>query len=155
MHNLRPAQTEDDDFLREVYRSTRAAEAAAFGWPGDVVADFIDMQYSARRGAYEMQFPQAEYLVIEVDGQRAGSIILHETPEELRLVDIALLPLFRRQGIGGSLIAKLKRRAAEHEVPIVLHVDSSNLPAIALYTGMQFEIVENGPVRHRMSWQEK
>lgn len=152
IYNLRTAKPEDDAFLREVYRSTRAAETASFGWASDAADGFIDMQYFARKGAYEIQFPQSECMVIEFNGQPAGSVILQETPDELRLVDIAVVPLFKRQGIGKSVITRLQARAAARDIPIVLHVDSGNLSAIAFYTEMHFETVEQGQIQHRMIW---
>jgi hypothetical protein len=62
------------------------------------------MQFKARHGYYQKQFPHAGYQIIEKDGEPIGRLYLDRGPQELRIIDIALLPGQRGTGIGGAVV---------------------------------------------------
>ena len=49
-------------------------------------------------------FPDAAFQVIERGGEPIGRLYLDRRAEEIRIIDIALLPAHRRAGIGGAAI---------------------------------------------------
>src|SRR5262245_3854286 len=105
--NLRRVTPDDDSFLLSVYASTRAQELAQVHWePGQQEA-FVKWQFEMQRREYDVRFPDAEYDVIEIDGQPAGRIWIGRTDEEIRLMDIALLTEFQNRGAGTILVRSL------------------------------------------------
>ena len=104
---LRPVTLEDDPFLLSVYASTRADELAQVEWePGQQEA-FVKWQFEMQRREYDARFPDAEYDVIEIDGQPAGRLWLGRKDDEIRLLDIALLPEFQNRSAGTALLTDL------------------------------------------------
>ncbi len=96
----------------------------------------LDMQFRAREAQYESSHPEADSSIILVEGQEAGRILVDWSTREARVVDIALLPEFRGQGIGATLL----RRILEIGKPVSLQVRPEN-PARRLYLRLGFEVV--------------
>ena len=67
-------------------------------------------------------FPDATYSIICVDGERAGRLIVNHAADQILIVDIALLPEFRRTGIGSGLVWRLLDQADASHLPIRCHV---------------------------------
>jgi ribosomal protein S18 acetylase RimI-like enzyme len=76
--------------------------------------------------------------VIVSGGQSAGRLYVARWEDEIRIVDIALLPEFRGRGIGGSLLADLIAEADAAGKPLSIHVEQNN-PARSLYDRLGFE----------------
>jgi ribosomal protein S18 acetylase RimI-like enzyme len=73
-------------------------------------------------------------------------------PGDLRIVDIALLPEFRAQGLGSGLIEAVFAAARVTGSKVSIHVENFN-PARRLYERLGFiEVGEHGVYR-RMEWQ--
>jgi ribosomal protein S18 acetylase RimI-like enzyme len=117
----RPERPEDEPFLRELHASTRQEELDAWGLPPEMRAAFLDLQFKAQRHGYHSQFPQAEFLIILVANQPVGRIVVNRAADALYLVDIALLPEHRNQGIGTALIKKLQTELTANQ-PLRLSV---------------------------------
>jgi len=130
--SARAANPDDEDFLWRLYVSTRASEVEAFGWPPEQQEAFLRMQYRASRGSYHAAFPQAEHRILLENGVPAGAMIVARDSQEIRLVDIALLPEHRNRGYGGREISDLIRQAGSLTVPFRLSVRHGN-PALRLY----------------------
>ena len=137
MITLRPARPEDRDFLFSVYASTRADEMAMVPWGDAEKAAFLAQQFHAQTTYWDEQYPNAERSVVEIDGVPAGRFYVERWPGELRLIDIALLPEFRRRGAGTELLKRLFAEAAERNVLLTIHVEIFN-PARALYERLGF-----------------
>ena len=109
---LRPATGEDYEDLVRVYASTRAAELAQVTWWDDEQKlAFCRAQYDAQKAEYDARFPGAEYDVVLLEGRTAGRIWVGRDEEEIRLLDIALLPESQGQGIGAVLVGALIEEA--------------------------------------------
>jgi ribosomal protein S18 acetylase RimI-like enzyme len=78
--------------------------------------------------------------VILHGGQPAGRLFLHRGTDEIRVVDIGLLPEHRNQGIGGALLKAVLDEAAEAGKAVRLHVESFNR-AVRLYERLDFASV--------------
>lgn len=111
MFSLRPMQTADQAFSYQVYASTRLKEMALLDWSPEQKEAFLRMQFEAQARSYRIQFPQARYEVILLDDVPAGRLITNRISEELLLIDIALLPDFRGNGVGSEIIRKLQAEA--------------------------------------------
>lgn len=120
--STRPERLPDDgDFLLSVYASTRP-ELTRLGWPEKQQDAFIGMQFDARTRQYRESFPDATYSVVCVDGEPAGRLIVNHAADQILIVDIALLPKFRRTGIGSGLVRRLLDQADADRLPVRCHV---------------------------------
>lgn len=106
--SLRPAAEEDYEDLVRVYASTRAPELERVTWWDDAQKlAFCRAQYDAQKAEYDARFPHAEYDVVLLGGRTAGRIWVGRDEEEIRLLDIALLPEFQGHGVGAALVGAL------------------------------------------------
>lgn len=145
---FRPISTDDLDFLLRVYRSTREEELAMIAdWTAEMKDAFIRQQFSAQHAWYQEHYVGAEFQVILVDGEPAGRLYVHRRPAEIRLVDITLLPEFRKGGIGTSILRDLLAEGEAAGKPVTIHVEVYN-PAMRLYERLGFRPIEDrGPYR--------
>ncbi|QGZ38782.1 ribosomal protein S18 acetylase RimI-like enzyme [Pseudoduganella flava] len=148
---LRAQRPEDEAFLRHLYAMTRDDLRQLPLDPASLGA-LIDMQYEAQRTGYRAMYPRASYLVVERDGEPLGRAIVDENDEELRLVDIALLPQTRGQGIGTALIGIWQRAAAGRGKRVVLSVLHTNGRARRLYEALGFVACGGDGVRCELVW---
>ena len=116
---LRAERPGDEDFLYEVYASTREEELALTNWDEQVRRAFLNQQFNAMRNGYRSMFPQGEFMIIEVDGKPAGRMVMDRSTAEIRVVDLALLPAHRNQGIGTFLMRQI---CAQADRPVRLSV---------------------------------
>ena len=139
---LRPIRPHDQPFLYRVYASTRLEELAPLGWNADMQAAFLTQQFNAQHQFYQHSYPNADFQIIFVDGQPAGRLYVDRGADEIRLIDIALLPEFRGAGIGSRLLTELLSEAAHDRKPVRIHVEKFN-PALRLYERLGFSIVDD------------
>jgi ribosomal protein S18 acetylase RimI-like enzyme len=149
---LRPATEADGAFLFGVYASTRLDELAQTPWSAEEVQAFLAMQFQAQHTYYYTHYTGAQFLVVLVDDIPAGRLYIDWWASELRLMDIALLPEFRNQGIGSHLIADLLRQARARNLPVTLHVEPFN-PAMRLYERLGFSKIGEAGIYWLMKWQ--
>jgi ribosomal protein S18 acetylase RimI-like enzyme len=149
---LRAAQLPDDEpFLCQVYASTRQEEMALTGWTAEQVDAFMYMQFAAQHRYYREQLPLSEFMIVEREGESIGRLYLGDWDEDLRLIDIALLPEARNQGIGTRLIRDVMERARLLGKPVRLHVEHDN-PARRLYERLGFVTLEERGFNLFMEW---
>jgi GNAT superfamily N-acetyltransferase len=136
---LRPVAPEDDDFLLDVYASTRADEMALTNWTDEQKRAFLKWQLDSQRTEYEQHYPAADYRVITVGGRRAGRLWVARTAEQIRLLDIALLPEFRNRGVGLLLLRQLIDESERTGLPLRHMVFQFNEDAMRFYERLGFE----------------
>ncbi len=135
----RPTAPGDDAFLLALYRSTREDELALTGWAEPQRAAFVRMQFMAQRRHYEASYPDATHEIVLHEGRPIGRLLVARDAEQIHLVDIALLPEHRGQGIGEALVRELLREGDEHRLPVRLSVLQGN-PAMRLYERLGFAV---------------
>jgi ribosomal protein S18 acetylase RimI-like enzyme len=138
--SLRTARPEDEDFLHQVYASTRADEMALIDWKREQRDAFLRMQFNAQRWSYEANYPQADHQIILLNDQPMGRMLIARSEHEIRLVDIALLLEHRGHGIGTDLLCGLIGEAEQTHKPVRLHVLKGNR-AMQLYTRLGFQVI--------------
>ena len=151
MITLRPVMESDQTILLEIYMSTRWDELAPTGWNDRTKIEFLAMQFDIQQRYYQNAFADAQFYLVEIGDVAAGRFYLGYLPDEIRIIDIALLPQFRGQGVGRCLLLHVQKRAAEREVGVSIHVEQSN-PARALYERLGFLAQENKGFYTRMHW---
>lgn len=151
MATLRPATEADRDFLLSVYASTREEELAQVSWEEGAREAFLEHQFSAQDHHYRTNYPGATLDVIEVAGEPAGRLYVHRGPDEIRIMDIALVPAFRGRGIGTGLLGELMDEAGSSGRALSIHVEVNN-PARRLYERLGFEPAGEHGVYVLMRW---
>jgi GNAT superfamily N-acetyltransferase len=148
---LRPARPEDRELLFRTYSSTRTEELAQVPWGEEQKQAFLAMQFEAQDKYYRENYRTAEFLVIEDEGAPAGRLYVDRWADEIRLMDIALLPEHRRKGLGSQLLKDLQAEARTAGKPLRIHVERMN-PALGLYQKLGFKQVEDRGVYWLMEW---
>jgi ribosomal protein S18 acetylase RimI-like enzyme len=148
---LRAVTPDDEPFLRAVYASTRADELDAAGLPSAQQEALLALQFNAQRLAYGAQYPEAEHQIILADGIPIGRLLVNRSNQDIRLVDISLLPEYRNRAIGTSVISQLQAEAQASGRPLTLHVARTN-PAIRLYQRLGFAQTGETGSHLQMEW---
>ena len=152
---LRPVAEDDAHFLLLIYSSTRIEEMMALDWSPEQRGTFLRHQFEIQHTCYQKDYPNASFDLILLEEQVAGRLYVDRRDAEIRIVDIALLPEFRGQGIGTNLIQRLFEEAASRSVGLTIHVENENTAALRFYERLGFV---NGPslvspVYRLMQWQ--
>lgn len=148
---FRPVEDVDRPFLARLYASTRQEELAPVPWSAAEKEAFLAMQFDAQDRFYAEHFGDGDFRVVLVDGEPAGRLYLDPRPDEIRVVDIALLPAFRRRGIGRGLMRQVMSTAAASGRCVRIHVERNN-PALRLYRRLGFREVDDQGVYLLMEW---
>lgn len=139
-YSLRPQHSTDHTFIQHLYASTRATEMSACGWPPEAVSEFLRQQFQLQLHHYQEHFPDAEFWLIEQNGQAIGRLYLDWGQTTVQLIDIALLPEQRGAGLGSTLLGDVLTRADDRGLAAGLHVESHN-PALRLYQRLGFSVI--------------
>lgn len=112
---------------------------------------FVEMQFRAQDQYYREHYPNTSLDVIVSDRQSFGRLYVSRWPEEIRVVDIALLPDFCNRGIGTTLLQRLQAEAQASGKPLRIHVERCN-PALRLYERLGFRQIEDKGVYLFLEW---
>lgn len=152
---LRPVSPSDDPFLVSVYASTREDELAQAEWTEGQKEMFLRWQFDLQRREYGVRFPDAIYHVIMVDQRPAGRIWVGSDDEQIRLLDIALLPEFQNRGVGTELVRRLIEEASKQGKALRHMVFVLNNDAHRFYERLGFSIIEEFGAYKHMEWRGK
>lgn len=147
----RPVEDGDLPFLAEVYASTRREELAPLPWTEAEKDGFLRSQFEAQRRHYEEHFPDCAFLVIERAGDPVGRLYVDRREDEIRLVDIALLPESRGNGLGTAILKRVLEEGRRKGLPVRIHVEREN-PARRLYERLGFREGGEHGVYLLMEW---
>jgi GNAT superfamily N-acetyltransferase len=148
---FRPELPADREFLYRVYASTRAEELEPTGWTPEQKEQFLRAQFQAQDAFYRQNYDGYEFLVVVVDGADAGRLYLHDRKASIGVMDIALLPPFRRFGVGGAIMQSIINEAGLRRATVTIHVENFN-PAMRLYLRLGFVQVSADQIYTRMDW---
>jgi ribosomal protein S18 acetylase RimI-like enzyme len=142
---LRPVSASDQALLLQVFASTRAEELALAGWDAATCEAFVRQQSHAQQMHYQRHWPAAEHSVIErlsADGARqsVGRLWLNRGSRMIHVLDIAILPEWRGQGLGRAVMVRLLAEAAASGREVSIYVETHN-PARRLYERLGFAAV--------------
>lgn len=138
---LRPIIQADRQVLWQIYASTRLEELAQTDWSAEQKHNFIEQQFNAQHLYYTQHYNPARFCVIELNGQIIGRLYVDEWAEEIRIVDLALLPEFRNHGYGTQLLKAVLAEGQAKYKPVSIHVEQFN-PAQNLYARLGFRPVD-------------
>ncbi len=141
--HLRPIEDKDYAILNEIYSSTRAEELKQVtAWSEEHKRAFLTQQFNAQHDYYQKNYVGANFFVIQKNTIPIGRLYIQENfqEREIRIIDIALLPPWRNQGLGTGILTDILNRANDINRPVTIHVESFN-PAMKLYERLGFKKV--------------
>lgn len=148
---MRPVRPDDNAFLCGVYASTREQELGQVPWSPEMREAFIMFQFEAQQRHYQADYPDAEHSIILVDGRPAGRLYVDRRPNEIRIMDITLLPAWRGTGVGSGVIRDLMDEAGEARKRLTIYVENFN-PSQRLFERMGFSLIERDGFLHLYEW---
>jgi ribosomal protein S18 acetylase RimI-like enzyme len=133
---LRAAQPNDIDFEQFLYASTRE-DLRPLG--PEVFDGLIGMQFRAQAMSIKLDHPRAECNIVLVDDAPVGRLVIDASTDHVELLDIALLPQYRNNGIGTGVLRGVLSQADRIGRAVLLHVEKQSR-AIRLYERLGFAI---------------
>jgi ribosomal protein S18 acetylase RimI-like enzyme len=152
--SFRPIDASDRDFLCAVYANTRTEELAQVDWNENQKTAFLEMQFSAQHQYYQEHYTETDFLIILLGNQPIGRFYIARWTDEIRIVDLALLPEYRNVGIGTQILRDVLSEASTLGKPIRIHVERFN-PAQGLYRRLGFAKTGEHGVYDLMEWSGK
>lgn len=148
---LRTVTPDDRPFLCALYGSTRAEELAPVPWSDEQKRAFIAMQFDAQDQYYREHYSAGAFDVIVVGGNPVGRLYVSRGADEIRIVDIVLMPECRSRGVGSALLRGLQEEARASGKPLRIHVERLN-PAMRLYERLGFTVIADRGVYLFLEW---
>lgn len=148
---LTPVTSEDNDFLLRLYQSSRGDDLRELGWSEDRISEFLQMQHDAQRNFLATDYPNIIDQIVSLDGQAAGRLAVEQRPDEIRLIDIALVPERRNHGLGTYLIQQVQEHAQSTRLPLRLQVIRFNR-AVGLFERLGFTRTSETGSHFQMEW---
>lgn len=145
---LMPVKTSDREFLLDVYAAGREIELAMVPWDDGLKRAFVEHQFIAQTEHYNSEYKNVSHEVILVEGNAAGRLYLSRGDDLTAILDITLLPAFRRRGIATRLIRLLQ----DESCPLRIFVEPWN-PSQKLFIDLGFTIVSQDDANLRLEWQ--
>ena len=149
--SFRPAGPDDEEFLYQLYCTTRRKEIEAMGLEPAQQEMFLRMQFVAQNMSYRAEFPEPVHNIILFEGRPAGRVMTMRMETVDRYIDLAILPEYQKLGIGTQIIKDLLDETARAGLAARLHVLKSNRAA-QLYERLGFSIVDDDGVNYIMVW---
>lgn len=149
---LRPEVEADAAFRLALFGASRGAAWDQAPLPSELRVRLVAQQFSAQTQGYRAAYPDARLEIIEIDSAPAGRLATDRTATALRLIDIALTPERRGQGVGRAILRALMDEAAILSVPVTLQVGRDNLDAQRLYHRLGFVLTSMDETHLALSW---
>lgn len=150
--HLKPIEQDDESFLFQIFAASRAEEMARVPWDDSLKRAFLWSQFQAQSEQYRIKYPTGDFSVILLDTQPVGRLYLGRLEEQLRIIDLAVLPQFQRQGIAREIMAELMTESRRRHKPIRIYVESFN-PALAWFLKLGFQKIDGDDVYYFLEWQ--
>ena len=111
---------------------------ALVDWNVEQKTQFLASQFDMQNRYYRQHYHNSRFDVIEQDGVAIGRLYVARWPAEMCVIDIALVPEIRGQGLGGRIMQALLDEAAAAGQRVSIHVEINN-PAYRLYERLGFK----------------
>jgi len=149
--SFRPVTESDLLFLSNLYASTREEEMTILPWTDEQKVEFVRMQFNAQHKFFKQEFSNAEFNLVLKDDIAIGRMYVERRENEIRIIDVTLMPDYRGQGVGQVLMKSLLDESAGSAKPITLHV-AKDSPAMSFYERFGFKYVEDRGVYQLIRW---
>jgi RimJ/RimL family protein N-acetyltransferase len=148
---LRPERAEDADFRFRLFCQSKP-EFDLLPLAGAARERFMRMQFDAQTSGYRAQFPDAEFAIIESEGECIGRSVIDRNEKELNYIELLLLPQLRSRGVGTAIIRAAIEEAQASGITMVFKVEPGNLAALRLYKRLGFIETGQAALHISMAW---
>jgi ribosomal protein S18 acetylase RimI-like enzyme len=148
---FRDEAPEDREFLYSLYASTRAPEMELVPWDAAQKEAFLRSQFHLQTTHYRQHYPDAAFLIVQDGDTPIGRFYVDRTLDPIHVLDIAIVPQRRGEGVGSALLRDLLSEAAEAKKNVALYVEIFN-PAQRLYQRLGFRKVKEEGVYCLLEW---
>jgi ribosomal protein S18 acetylase RimI-like enzyme len=148
---MRPAEAGDLAFMQQLYSCTRSAEVRMGACDLTTETLLQGLQFKAQQTWFETRYPNADMAVIMDRERSIGRLYVDYGPDELRILDICLLPDYRNRGIGLGLLRSLQAQGERLRLPVRINVALGS-PAQRLLQRCGFEVLAVDGVYNTMEW---
>lgn len=112
--------------------------------PPELREALLDIQFHAQDQQYATTYPGASHDIVVADGVDVGRLIVDESGDAIRIVDVTIHESHRGRGIGSALLGNLIERADRAGRPVCLSVWPTNVAARRLYERLGFTVTVTG-----------
>ena len=148
--NFRPIRSRDESFLYRVFVSTRS-DITLLNITDDEKTKLLRTQFKAQSFHYHTHFGDADFLIVLRGNEPIGRLYVHRRVDEIRVIDIALLPEHREHGIGTQLMLDILKEGQIADKPVRIHVEKMNR-AIRFYERFGFVRIGDIQSHYLMEW---
>jgi len=148
---FRPVGPDDDTFLLELYATTRADEMTMVPWTDEQREAFVRMQFAGQQQHYQETYPSATHEIILSNNQPVGRLYVARLDEEIRIVDITVMPVERNRGVGTFSIKGLMDEAENARKVVRIYVENYN-PSLNLFERLNFKAVQQQGFHILLEW---
>ncbi len=134
---LHPVSHSDYSLLFEIYISSRADELKFVPWTDEQKNAFLEAQFQAQTDHYYATYSDGSFELIKLENETAGRLFQAELDDEIRIIDITLLPQFRNRGIGTLLLSEVLESGANKKKLVTIYLDTHS-PAQTLFSRLGF-----------------
>lgn len=150
--SLRPYTLDDIPFMQTLYASTRKDELAMTNFTEQEKLNFISQQFKAQISHYTQNYCTEAFNIVELDNISIGRLFVDYWEQEIRIVDIALMPEYRNTGLGTYFFHQLFEQAKASRKSVTIHVEHNN-PAKRLYERLGFVLkTQTNDIYLLMEW---
>jgi len=149
---LRPEVEADAPFRLALFQASRGPGWDRLPLPANMLAQIMAQQFHAQVQGYRAAYPRARLQIVTVDAEPVGRLATDRSPDALHLIDIAVVPERRGQGIGGTVLRSLMDEAAAAGTPVTLQVARDNLAAQRLYHRLGFALAAADETHLTLRW---
>lgn len=146
---MRPEEPADDVFLLELFCEARPHLMLL---PDPMRPAMQALQYRAQAASYAARYPVALRVIVLLDGESVGRVLVDAAGDGLHLVDFAIMADRRGKGLGGIILTALTDIARAASRPIRLYVSTANPGALRLYLRHGFREVKRDVANIEMEW---
>ncbi|NIM16504.1 MAG: GNAT family N-acetyltransferase [Candidatus Aminicenantes bacterium] len=112
------------------------------GWSEKQVEEFLRMQFRLQHTQWRQNYKKAKFEIILYNNVPAGRLYVDRRKDDIRIIDIVLLPEFRGKGIGSKILKDLIAEADQKKLPLNFHVEMNNRARV-LYERLGFKKIRD------------
>lgn len=152
----RPVRDSDEKLLFRLFACTMDEHKPGPDFPDEQWKPFVEQQYKLQTAHYKKEFYDGTFDVIEHRGQPVGRITVCRAKfdglQQIRLIDIIILPEFRKQGIARKVTEELQSESKESGAPIICCTSlcEGTLPHLK---NLGFETIEEHELNPTFKWE--
>lgn len=147
---LRPEREADGAFLSGLFAATHGAPFAGLDPASRTL--LLRQGFAGQAAGYRAAYPRARFEIVERGGLPVGRLVTDRGPGAITIVDIALGPEHRGQGLGTGLLHALQDEARAAGRAVRLSVGADNGAARRLYERLGFAVSSGSELHHAMEW---